>query len=117
MVLKKGGDVSAFEKELERVVWDKADVRSLVSKRSFGVRHLDETVTREEVVAAVCITLSGRKYACWRCPGATHVANECKAPPWCRTCADRGGKDFAHAPGSGSCPIFRAELRRFRGGK
>ena len=33
------------------------------------------------------------------------------------TCADRGEKDVAHASGSSSCPIFRAELRRLRGGK
>ena len=38
-------------------------------------------------------------------------------PPRCPTCADRGQKGGAHASGSGSCPIFRAELRRLRGGK
>ena len=32
-------------------------------------------------------------------------------------CADRGEKDVAHASRSGSCPIFRAELRWLRGGK
>ena len=42
LVLKKGGDVSAFEKAL-----DQADGR-----------------------------LPGRKDACWRCRGASHVAKE-----------------------------------------
>ena len=54
LVLKKGGDVSAFEKALDRAVGDKADVKSLVSKRTLEVRDLDETVTREEVVAGLC---------------------------------------------------------------
>ena len=57
LVLKKGGDVSAFEKALDRVVEEKRDVRSLVSKRTLEVRGLDETVTREEGVAALCIAL------------------------------------------------------------
>ena len=57
LVLKKGGDVSAFEKELDRVVGEKVDVTSLVSRRTLEVRDLDETVTREEVVATLCIAL------------------------------------------------------------
>ena len=57
MVLKKGGDVSAFEKALDQAVEQWADVKSLVSKRSLEVRELDETVTRQEVVAALCIPL------------------------------------------------------------
>ena len=58
--------------------------------------------------------LSGSKDVCWRCRSASHVAKECKAPPRCLTCADRGEEDVAHASGSGSCPVFRAELRRLR---
>ena len=57
LILKKGGDVSAFEKALDQVVGDKANVKALVSKRTLEVRNLDETVTREEVVAALCIAL------------------------------------------------------------
>ena len=57
LVLKKGGDVSTFEKVLDQAVGEKAEVKSLVSKRSLEVRDLDETVTREEVVAVLCIAL------------------------------------------------------------
>ena len=57
LVLKKGGDVSAFEEALDQAVGEKAEVKSLVSKRSLDVRDLDETVTREEVVATLCIAL------------------------------------------------------------
>ena len=57
LVLKKGGDVSAFEKALEQAVGQRAELKSLVSKRSVEVRDLDETITREEVVAALCIAL------------------------------------------------------------
>ena len=57
LVLKKGGDVSAFEKALDQAVGEKANVKSLFSKRTLEVRDLDETVTREEVVAALCIAL------------------------------------------------------------
>ena len=59
----------------------------------------------------------GATPACWRCGGSTHVAKGCKAAPRCLTCADKGKKDVAHDLGSGSCPIFRVELRRLRGGK
>ena len=62
-------------------------------------------------------TLPGRKDACWRTGGTSHVTKECKAPSRCLTSADRGEKDVAHASGSGSCPVFRAELWRLRGGK
>ena len=189
LVLKRGGDVSAFEKALDQAVGQKADVKSLDTKRYLEVRDLDETVTKEEVVAALCIalgkpdledqcklykcfggvqtavvrlaeadsrsllglgrlrvewvncrirehvevsrcfrcqgyvhvscgcTLPGRKDACWRRGGASHVAKECKASRRCLTCADRGEINVAHASGSGSCPIVRAELRRLMGGK
>ena len=101
----------------------------MVSKRSLEVRDLDETDTREEVIAAMCIalgkpdlgklrvgwancrireqvevsrclrrqgyghvsrgcTLPGRKDACWRCRGASHVAKESKAPPSVRNLPD-----------------------------
>ena len=53
--MKKGGDVSACEKALDQAVGQRADVKSLVSKRSLEVRDLDKTVTREEVVVALCI--------------------------------------------------------------
>ena len=39
------------------MVEEKADVRALVSKRSLEIRDLDETVTREKVVAALCLQL------------------------------------------------------------
>ena len=57
LVLKKRGDVSAFEKAHGQAVGKKAEIKSLVSKRSLEVRDLDETVTREGVVAALCIAL------------------------------------------------------------
>ena len=57
LVLKGGGIISAFEKTLDQVVEQKAYVKSLVTKRSLEVRDFDETVTREEVVAALCIAL------------------------------------------------------------
>ena len=47
----------AFEKALDQAVGQKTDVKSLVSKRSLEARDLDETVTREEVFAALCIAL------------------------------------------------------------
>ena len=52
-VLKREGDIWNFEKALDQAVGEKAEVKSLVSKRSLEVRDLDETVTREEVVAAL----------------------------------------------------------------
>ena len=55
LVLKNGGDVSAFEKALDQAVGEKANVKFLVSKRTLEVRDLDETTTREEVVAAPSI--------------------------------------------------------------
>ena len=54
---QKGGNVSTFEKALDQAVGEKAEVKSLVSKSSLKVRDLDETVTREEVVYALCNVL------------------------------------------------------------
>ena len=56
-ILKTGGDVSNFEKALDQPPGRRGEVKSLVSKRSLEVRDLDETVTREDVVAALCIAL------------------------------------------------------------
>ena len=42
-----------------------ADVKSLVSKRSLEVRDLNETVKREEVVAALCIVLGKPDLGNW----------------------------------------------------
>ena len=47
----------AFDKALDQVVGEEADLLSLVSKRSLEVRDLDETVTREEVIPTLCIAL------------------------------------------------------------
>ena len=52
-----GAEVLAFQKALDQGVRQRAGVKSLVSKRSLEVRDLDETIAREEVVAALCITL------------------------------------------------------------
>ena len=57
LVLKEGGDVSAFQKALDQAVGVKANVKTLVLKRTLEVRNLVETVTRQEVVAALCIAL------------------------------------------------------------
>ena len=67
LVLKKEGDVSIFEKALDQAVGEKAEVKSLVSKRSLEVRDLDQTVTREEIVAALCIAL-----------GKTDLGDQCR---------------------------------------
>ena len=55
--MKKDGDVSGFEKALDQAVGEKSNGKSLVSKRNLEVRDLDETVTREEIVAALCNAL------------------------------------------------------------
>ena len=57
LVLRRGGDVSVFKKALDQAVGEKAEIKSLVSKRSLEVRDIDETVTRQEVVATLCIVL------------------------------------------------------------
>ena len=67
LVLRKGGDILVFAKALDQVVGEKAEVKSLVSKRSLEVRDLDEIVTREDIVAALCIVL-----------GKTDLRDQCK---------------------------------------
>ena len=57
LVLRKGVDVSTCVKALDQAVGEKAEVKASVSKTSLEVRDLDKTVTREEVVAALCIAL------------------------------------------------------------
>ena len=57
LVLKKGGDVSAFRKELDRAVGERAHISALVSTRSLEIKDLDETVEKEEVVSALCLAL------------------------------------------------------------
>ena len=61
LMQKNRVDVLASEKALDRVVGEKAEVGSLVSERSLKIREPDKTVTREEVVAALCIAL-GKPY-------------------------------------------------------
>ena len=43
LVLKKGGNVSAFQKVLDQVVGARATITALVSKRSLEIWGLDET--------------------------------------------------------------------------
>ena len=57
LVLKKGGDVSAFRKELDRAVGERTEISALVSNRSLEIRDLDETVEKEEVMSALCLAL------------------------------------------------------------
>ena len=53
-------------------------MKSLVSKRSIEVRDLDETVTREEVVAALCIALGksdlGDQFRLYKCFSGVQTA-------------------------------------------
>ena len=57
LVLKKGGDVSVFRKELDQTAGERAEISALVSTRSLKIRDLDETVEKEEVVSALCLGL------------------------------------------------------------
>ena len=57
LVLKKGGDVSAFRKELDLAVGERAQISALVLKRSLEIRDLDETVEKRQVVSALCLAL------------------------------------------------------------
>ena len=169
LILKKKGDFSVFHKVLEQVVGERESVSALVSMRFLEIKDLDETVEKEEVVAALRLALCrptfdgylqalhslrwkirigwvdcrirehaevawcfrclgyghmsrgcsipDRKGACWKCSAAGNVAKDCRTPLRCLAYFDRGEKDIAHVSGSGSCPVFREELRRLRGGK
>ena len=57
LVLKKRGDVSAFRKELDLAVGERAQIPALVSTRSLEIRDLNEAVEKEEVVDALCLAL------------------------------------------------------------
>ena len=46
LVLKKGGEVSAFRKELDQAVGERAEISALVASRSLEIRDLDETVEK-----------------------------------------------------------------------
>ena len=54
LVLKWGGDVSAFRKELDLAVGERAQISALVSTRSLEIRDLDETVGKEEKLCLPC---------------------------------------------------------------
>ena len=116
LVLKKGGDVSTFHKELDRAVGERAEISALVLKRSLVIRDLDETVEKEEVVSALCMAL-GRPALDGSCMLFTSYGGVQTAVsrPRCLTCLDRGKKDIAHVSDGGSCPIFRDEFQRLRG--
>ena len=57
LVLKKGGDVSAFQNEIDLAVGERAAISALVSTRSLEIRDLDETVEKEKVVSALRLAL------------------------------------------------------------
>ena len=57
LVLKKGGDDSAFRKELDRAVGERVGISALVSSRSLEIRDLDEIVEKEEVMSSLCLAL------------------------------------------------------------
>ena len=57
LVLKNGGDVLAFHKELNQVVGERGEIMALVSTRSLEIRDLAETVEKEKAVFALCLAL------------------------------------------------------------
>ena len=57
LVLKKGGYVSAFRKQLDHAVGERPLILALVSTRSLEIKDLDETVEKEEVMSALCLAL------------------------------------------------------------
>ena len=56
-VLKKGGDVLAFRKQLDQAVGGRAEISAQVSTRSLEIRDLNETFGKKEVVSALCLAL------------------------------------------------------------
>ena len=108
LVLKKGGDISEFQKALNRVVRVRAkiealgftDVSHLLQLGKVRVRWVNCRI-REHAEDVRCFrspkydhvswgcTRPSRKDACWRCGDLTHRAKECKTLPKCLTCTDR----------------------------
>ena len=54
---RREGDVSAFRKEFDLAVGERAQISALVSTRFLEIRDLDETVEKEEFVDALCLAL------------------------------------------------------------
>ena len=69
---------------------------ALVSKSSLGIRSFWLRQT---------FNVSSSRKAKGRMGGFPHAGTRLM-------CVNRCGKDVAHVPGSGSCPVFRGELRR-----
>ncbi|XP_043464407.1 uncharacterized protein LOC122499895 [Leptopilina heterotoma] len=55
-----------------------------------------------------------RSKVCWKCGSPDHSHKDCKNKPVCLTCVDKGEKEINHNPGTGSCPIYKEELRKLR---
>ena len=56
LVLKKGGDVPTFEKARDRAIGDKADLRSLVPKRTLAVRDIGDQCRLYKRFGSVLLT-------------------------------------------------------------
>ncbi|XP_043474822.1 uncharacterized protein LOC122506601 [Leptopilina heterotoma] len=55
-----------------------------------------------------------RSKACWKCGSLDHSHKNCAGESHCTTCEDKGIKETKHAPGSGSCPVYREELKKLK---